>query len=300
MENIINVAEKKFGGPEFNTLKDKLNKFGLIVRKVEHGDATLPYSDMPIKSGVFSIVLVKRGDCIISINDSEYEISDNSLMFILPNYILNHKIHKQINASGYVIILSIDFLINVQIKTEYIIPIFLKFYNNPIVKLTDKEIDILCKYFDLLSIEESENISNTSTLISSGIITSLIYRLSNIFDSKENNIISDNKTKSNIRIFKEFLQLAIKEFRTHREITYYANALCVTPKYLSTIVKEVSKNKASKWIELLVITEAKSLLKYSDMTIQEIAYNLNFANPSFFGAYFKKYAGLTPGEYRKS
>ncbi|MBR4119256.1 MAG: helix-turn-helix domain-containing protein [Bacteroidales bacterium] len=300
MENIINVAEKKLGIEEFNTLKDKLNRFGLIVRKIEHGDATLPYSDMPIKSGVFSIVLVKKGNSVISINDSEHEISDNSLIFILPNYILKHKIHKQINASGYVIILSIDFLINVQIKTEFIIPIFLKFYNNPIVKLTDKEIDILCKYFDLLSIEESENISNTSTLISSGIITSLIYRLSNIFDSKGNNIISDNKTKSNIRIFKEFLQLAIKEFRTHREITYYANALCVTPKYLSTIVKEVSKNKASKWIELLVITEAKSLLKYSDMTIQEIAYNLNFANPSFFGAYFKKYAGLTPGEYRKS
>lgn len=300
MENIINVAEKKLGIDEFNILKEKLNRFGLIVRKIEHGENPPFYSDMPIKSGVFSIVLVKKGNSTISINDSEHEISDNSLIFILPNYILKHKIHKQINASGYVIILSIDFLINVQIKTEYIIPIFLKFYNNPIVKLTDKEIDILCKYFDLLSIEESENISNTSTLISSGIITSLIYRLSNIFDSKENNIISDNKSKSNIRIFKEFLQLAIKEFRTHREITYYANALCVTPKYLSTIVKEVSKNKASKWIELLVITEAKSLLKYSDMTIQEIAYNLNFANPSFFGAYFKKYAGLTPGEYRKS
>ena len=173
MENIINVAEKKFGGAEFNTLKDKLNKFGLIVRKIEHGDATLPYSDMPIKSGVFSIVLVKRGNSVISINDSEHEISDNSLIFILPNYILKHKIHKQINTSGYVIILSIDFLINVQIKTEYIIPIFLKFYNNPIVKLTDKEIDILCKYFDLLSIEENENISNTSTLISSGIFLPL-------------------------------------------------------------------------------------------------------------------------------
>ena len=142
MENIINVVEKKFGGAEFNTLKDKLNKFGLIVRKIEHGDATLPYSDMPIKSGVFSIVLVKKGNSVISINDSEHEISDNSLMFILPNYILKHKINKQINASGYVIILSIDFLINVQIKTEYIIPIFLKFYNNPIVKLTDKEIDM--------------------------------------------------------------------------------------------------------------------------------------------------------------
>lgn len=300
MENIINVAEKKLGVDEFNLIKDKLNKFGLIVRKIEDGDNTPLYGDMPIKSGVFSITLVKRGNSIISINDSEYEIKDNSLLLILPNYILKHKINKQINASGYVIILSIDFLINVQIKTEYIIPIFLKFYNNPIVKLTDKEIDILCKYFDLLSIEENENLGNTSALISSGIITSLIYRLSDIFDSKYDFKINDKRSKSSIRIFKEFLQLAIKEFRVHREITYYANALCVTPKYLSTIVKEVSKNKASKWIELLVITEAKSLLKYSDKTIQEIAYSLNFPNPSFFGAYFKKYAGLTPGEYRKS
>ena len=108
MENIINVVEKKLGIEEFNTLKEKLNKFGLIVRKIEHGDATFPYSDMPIKSGVFSIILVKNGDCIISINDSEYEVKDNSLMFILPNYILKHKINKQINASGYVIILSIE------------------------------------------------------------------------------------------------------------------------------------------------------------------------------------------------
>lgn len=138
MENIINVVEKKLGIEEFNTLKEKLNKFGLNVRKIEHRENTPFYSDMPIKSGVFSIVLVKKGNSTITINDSAHEISDNSLMFILPDYILKHKIHKQINASGYVIILSIDFLINVQIKTEYIIPIFLKFYNNPIVKLTDK------------------------------------------------------------------------------------------------------------------------------------------------------------------
>lgn len=300
MENIINVAEKNLGIEEFTLLKEKLNKFGVIVRKIEHGENTSPYGDMPIKSGVFSIILIKKGNSIITINDSEHEVKDNSLILILPNYILKHRINKQIDASGYVVILSIDFLINVQIKTEYIIPIFLKFYSNPIISLTDNEIDILCKYFDLLNIEENESLGNTSTLISSGIITSLIYRLSDIFDSKHDYKINDNKTKSSIRIFKDFLQLAIKEFRVHREITYYANALCVTPKYLSTIVKEVSKNKASKWIELLVITEAKSLLKYSDMTIQEIAYNLNFPNPSFFGAYFKKYAGLTPGEYRKS
>lgn len=304
MKNIINITEKNFELEELNQLKEKLNKFGLIVRKLENEVNNRFMSNIPMKSGVFSMVLVKKGKTSIIINESEYEIKDNSLMVILPNYILKLKNNSQLcdreMHSGYIIISSIDFLINLQIRTEHIIPFFLKFHNNPVINLTENEVDILYKYFDLLNIEEeNNNLYDTTTLISSGIITSFIYRLSNIFDSKIDHKIKENKKKSNIKIFKEFLQLSIKEFRTHRDIKYYANILCITPKYLSTIIKEVSHNKASKWIELLVITEAKMLLRYSDMTIQEIAYNLNFPNPSFFGSYFKKYTGLTPGDYRK-
>ncbi|MBO5720649.1 MAG: AraC family transcriptional regulator, partial [Bacteroidales bacterium] len=247
---------------------------------------------------VFTIAVIKNGEGNIIINNSEYMIFDNSLAVILPNHILKTDENKYKQISGYIIILSMDFLLNIQIKTEYIIPIFLKFYNTPVISITDRERDIISKYLDLLCIEKDENSNRFSSLIYSGITTSLIYVLSEIFDSKIEYKINEYKSKSSVKIFKEFLLLAIKEFKTHREITYYAKELCITPKYLSTIIKEISNNKASKWIEMLVITESKNLLQYSDMTIQEIGYSLNFANPSFFGAYFKKYTGNTPGEYR--
>lgn len=298
MENITNLAKKKLNSEEFLEFTQNLKQYGLVVKKIEENDKLSLLSSSPIKADVFTIAVIKNGEGNIIINNSEYMIFDNSLAVILPNHILKTDENKFKQICGYTIILSMDFLLNIQIKTEYIIPIFLKFYNTPVISITDRERDIISKYLDLLCIEKDENSNRFSSLIYSGITTSLIYVLSEIFDSKIEYKINEYKSKSSVKIFKEFLLLAIKEFKTHREITYYAKELCITPKYLSTIIKEISNIKASKWIEMLVITESKNLLQYSDMTIQEIGYSLNFANPSFFGAYFKKYTGSTPGEYR--
>ncbi len=67
---------------------------------------------------------------------------------------------------------------------------------------------------------------------------------------------------------------------------FYARRLNITPKYLSTVSKDVSGKTAARWIDEAVILEAKSLLRYSGMSIQEIAYHLNFSTQSFFGKYF--------------
>lgn len=299
MENFINYNKIKYGEDKFHQVESKLNKFGLVVERIENSDRIPVNDELSIKAGVFSMALLKSGSGKLIINNNEYQIYDNTLTVILPHYYIKRETIHSRDVSGYIIIISIDFFINIQIKTEYIIPIFLRFYNSPVISLTEEETDLLCKYFDLLSIEENKTLKDSSVPICSGIMSSLIYRLSEISSRNFDEEIKNLKSKSSLRIFKDFLRLIINEYKNHRDVTYYANALCVTPKYLSTIVKELSNTKASKWIEILVITEAKNLLRYSDMTIQEIAYSLNFPNPSFFGAYFKKYAGITPGEYRK-
>ena len=79
---------------------------------------------------------------------------------------------------------------------------------------------------------------------------------------------------------------------------FYARQLCITPKYLTTLIKRISGLSVSEWIDNYVIIEAKTLLKYSTMSIQEIAYYLNFPNQSFFGKYFKNHTGMTPTAYR--
>lgn len=99
-------------------------------------------------------------------------------------------------------------------------------------------------------------------------------------------------------IFEQFLKLVAENFMSHKNIGFYADRLYLTPKYLSSLVKTVSGRTASEWIDSFVILEAKNLLKYSDMTVKEIGYKLNFASiPSFF-KFFKSNTGMTPTDYR--
>ena len=79
---------------------------------------------------------------------------------------------------------------------------------------------------------------------------------------------------------------------------FYADKLCLTPKYLSSVIHEVSGKFAGEWIDDHVVTLAKSLLTSSMKTIQEISYDLNFTTPSSFTKYFKRITGDTPREYR--
>lgn len=80
----------------------------------------------------------------------------------------------------------------------------------------------------------------------------------------------------------------------------YARMQHITPRYFSAIIKEKTGDSALQWIVRMVITEAKQLLEESDLSIKEIADQLNFPTQSFFGKYFKQYVGVSPKEYRNN
>ena len=83
-------------------------------------------------------------------------------------------------------------------------------------------------------------------------------------------------------------------------MAFYADQLCLSPKYLSRLIKEVSGKSAPEWIDAYVMLEAKHLLKYTDISIKEIVFKLNFSNQTVFYKYFKAHTGMTPTEYRNS
>ena len=95
-----------------------------------------------------------------------------------------------------------------------------------------------------------------------------------------------------------FYNLILQYYKDSREVGFYAKKLCLTPKYLSVIIKEFTGNSALGWINDYVILEAKSLLKSTNMTIQQISDELNFPSQSFFGKYFKRLVGVSPKVYR--
>lgn len=99
-------------------------------------------------------------------------------------------------------------------------------------------------------------------------------------------------------IYQDFLLNVKKYYLTERSVKFYANKLCLTPKYLSDVVHQVTGQHASEWINSHTLLEIKALLKNTNVPIQQIAYKLNFSNPAHFGKFFKRLTGLSPKEFR--
>ena len=99
-------------------------------------------------------------------------------------------------------------------------------------------------------------------------------------------------------LFKRFIQLVHKHCTTQREVSFYANKLFITPRYLSTVIQNVTNTTAKSIIDKHVILEIKVLLKSTNLSVQEISNQLCFPDQSFFGRYFKKHTGLSPLQYR--
>ncbi|MBP2833097.1 AraC family transcriptional regulator [Aquimarina sp. U1-2] len=96
----------------------------------------------------------------------------------------------------------------------------------------------------------------------------------------------------------QFKALAGKHIKMYRNVQFYADELNTTPKHLSEVVKREMGRTASQVLHNLMILEAKILLQDPNLTSSEVAYQLNFPNPSSFGKYFKKYAGISPSTYQ--
>jgi AraC-like DNA-binding protein len=101
-------------------------------------------------------------------------------------------------------------------------------------------------------------------------------------------------------IMHEFIRLVLINVRKEHTVTFYAGELCITPQYLTLILKELTGKSASRWIDEALLHEARVMLKTPKVTIQQVADSLSFSDQSTFGKFFKKNAGLSPMEYRRS
>lgn len=97
-----------------------------------------------------------------------------------------------------------------------------------------------------------------------------------------------------------FIDLVSKNFKHERDIGFYADKLCISNKYLSTLLKQNTGMTALEWIERYVVLYAKSSLSSTSMTIQQISDELGFPSQSVFGKYFKRVEGISPRAYRHS
>ena len=111
-------------------------------------------------------------------------------------------------------------------------------------------------------------------------------------------VSNDDSSDRSKKLFQQFLCVLSHEKQKRQQVDYYAEKLCITPKYLSTICRKVSGKSPIHWITDSVMEDSYQLLRTTDMTVKEISNKLGFPNSSFFGQFFREHAGMTPIEYR--
>ena len=178
----------------------------------------------------------------------------------------------------------------------------LKLY--PVVHLTDDEIKLCDTYFQLLCNRIKMSTSVLTPYIVRSLLGTMLLELLSIMRLNSERMVVEgrqeeiNPSLHKKRIIDNFMRLVEQSDGRIRRVGDFATQLNVTPKYLSTILKEVMNRRPSTYIQLYTLKAIEHRLRFTDMTMQEIANDLNFPNPSFFGKYCKEHLGMTPLEYR--
>lgn len=150
-------------------------------------------------------------------------------------------------------------------------------------------------YFDLIHKKTEDSGPHTSE-----IVRSLIYIILNELDDVHHRQKQDqpHTLTRETHILSQFKSLLSEHFITERKVSFYADKLHLTPKYFSTLIKEISRKTAGEWINEMLLLESKVRLQNKNLSIAQIAYDLNFSDPSHFGKFFKKNTGISPNQYR--
>lgn len=138
---------------------------------------------------------------------------------------------------------------------------------------------------------------NGSSQVTLHLLSALLWYVDNLWCQHEQTY-RENQTRQQ-RLFTDFIQLVSEFAPAHHTIDYYASRLCITPRYMSTIIRQVSGKSAKQWIDDALVTRIKIELKHSDKTIAHIADDMNFPNPSFMIKFFKRMTGMTPASFRR-
>ena len=255
-----------------------------------------PIPREPRRMNMIVVALCLKGKAQYTIDTQEQLVRKNDVLIISERHVMDNFMASP-DLEGLAIILSARFFRDVIQNVSDISSLFLFSKNHPVINFTQKEADVFISYFNLIK----QKMTDTDNLFRRDVVRSLMlamfYDLSNVIYRTRQS--SDNRqTRADI-IFTKVIHLVEGNYKRERRVGWYAEQLCITPKYLSETVKQVSRLTPNEWIDNYVILEIRVLLKNSTRSIKEIAMEMNFPNQSFLGKFFKERVGMSPSEYRK-
>lgn len=253
------------------------------------------YTNFPCRLKAEIFVLCMQGEIEASIDLNRIFVKAFDFITILPGSVFQiHEITGDLKI--YFMGFSSQFLDQVNMLKATMDIIYL-IKERPVISLREKAARLMEYYFSLLIktndfFDTKVNVEITSHLFSGMCIgVGAMYR--------DKNHVKTPLSKSE-QISKEFGQLVIQNYSKERNVAWYARKLNITHAHLCTTVKQNTGKTCIEVISDMVIMDAKSQLRSTNLSIRDIAYSLNFTNMSFFGKYFKRHVGVGPLEYRNT
>lgn len=241
-------------------------------------------------------VLVIDGTLTLNLNGTVHTVNKNSSLVVDRKAIITNVEHSD-DFRCRICIMSAD--MGFTFINKSLMQSVMHLLANPVIEMGQDEIDLLVKYYDLLVFKMDHPEMNFGSQTMRDIIRCFAYDLlSNI--NKHLDQDSDDMLRQGDRIFRRFILLLADNTSVNRSVKSYADELCVSPKYLTSVCRKHSEQTASDLIATAVVSRIKQLLLYSDMSIKEIATEMGFDNLSFFGKYVRKHLGLSPNNFRKA
>lgn len=272
-------------------------------KRMENSEAILKTLQYPVRFDGFIIFYLKKGHFTIDVNLNSYELRENSLMIQVPGNIIKvTKFNEERlgDAEMVFVLISKEFMSGIRFDFLKVFQDSMRLLDNPCITLDESQIALANDYFNLARKIISAPFTNKREIIGS-LLTSLTYLSTDVWKQKIDEARRKTDSQHNARlnqIFERFIALVNEYHCSERGMAFYADKLCLTPKYLSKLIKQASGRSAPDWIDEFVILEAKNLLKYTNMAIKEIVFQLHFPNQSVFYKFFKAHTGMTPSEYR--
>ena len=255
-------------------------------------------TDYPIRlNRITFIAFCTEGFIKFNLGLKNMMLSKNQLCIILQDQIIQTTEVSPDFKAGFMVVKRNFF--NSQNHFIETINLHNNLIKQPYFDLSEKEMQEYIQIFNRIK----EKIADTNHTYCTQIIQSYFqitfYNIYHLIATRQNS--SEKEVQNNnTAIYERFIKTVEEHYRKEHSVKFYADVLCLTPKYLSSVIYEVSGKHASDWIHEYIMLEAKALLKSTNMNFKNISDILYFCTPSHFGRFFKRYAGFTPKEYKKN
>jgi AraC-like DNA-binding protein len=253
------------------------------------------FNSLPSRINGFTFGICLEGWIDISIGLQRFRVEKGGFMVILPVHIFQVN-EQSADFDARSIMISTDFVENLNTYSGKMILPYPYIEENPITQIDMPEGNqLLIDYYTILNkLQKFSSINLYYKEMIQHLVYAFLLGIASIYEQFVVQLGNSND------LFKRFLLLLNNHFKTEHSVVFYADKLCLTPKYFSAQIKKQSGKTVGEWIDDMIILEAKVLLKTPNTSVQQVADILNFCDQSTFGKFFKRCAGISPKEYRNS